>query len=190
MVDLAGRIVLVVGYGRIGSRVANYRRAFQMKVTAMDPGFHPARIACDGFTPARDFHAALRQADVVTLHCPLAPATHHLMDAAAFAALEAGRHPGEHGARPAGRAAGAGGRPGPAAGCRAPGSTCWRWSPPTPATRSMPCPTSWSARTTRPAPRKACVARRGRRRRTSSTCWTAGAIPAFMVNGELATPRE
>jgi D-3-phosphoglycerate dehydrogenase / 2-oxoglutarate reductase len=90
MVDLAGRTVLVVGYGRIGSRVANYCRAFQMKVMVMDPGFHPARIAADGFTPARDFHAALRQADVVTLHCPLAPATHHLMDAAAFAALKPG----------------------------------------------------------------------------------------------------
>lgn len=90
MVDLAGRHVLVVGYGRIGSRVANYCRAFHMKVMVMDPGFHPARIAADGFTPVRDLHAGLAQADVVTLHCPLSPATHHLMDAAAFAALKPG----------------------------------------------------------------------------------------------------
>jgi D-3-phosphoglycerate dehydrogenase len=90
MVDLAGRSVLVVGYGRIGSRVANYCRAFQMKVMVMDPGFHPARIAADGFIPARDFHAALARADVVTLHCPLSPATHHLMDEAALAALKPG----------------------------------------------------------------------------------------------------
>ncbi len=90
MVDLAGRSVLVVGYGRIGSRVARYCRAFQMKVMVMDPGFHPARIAADGFTPIRDFHAGLADADVVTLHCPLSPATHHLMDTAAFATLKPG----------------------------------------------------------------------------------------------------
>ncbi|SDD59300.1 hydroxyacid dehydrogenase [Belnapia rosea] len=90
MVDLAGRSVLVVGYGRIGSRVARYCRAFQMKVMVMDPGFHPARIAADGFTPIRDLRAGLAEADVVTLHCPLSPATHHLMDTAAFAALRPG----------------------------------------------------------------------------------------------------
>ncbi len=90
MVDLAGRSVLVVGYGRIGSRVANYCRAFHMKVMVMDPGFHPARIAADGFTCIRDLHAGLAQADVVTLHCPLVPATHHLMHEAGFAALKPG----------------------------------------------------------------------------------------------------
>ena len=90
MVDLAGRAALVVGYGRIGSRVANYCRAFQMRVMVMDPGFHPARIAADGFLPVRDLHQGLREADVVTLHCPLSPATHHLMDEAAFAALKPG----------------------------------------------------------------------------------------------------
>jgi D-3-phosphoglycerate dehydrogenase len=90
MVDLAGRTALVVGYGRIGSRVANYARAFHMRVLVSDPGFHPARIAADGFVPARDLHAALAETDVLTLHCPLTPATHHLMDAAGFAALKPG----------------------------------------------------------------------------------------------------
>ena len=90
MVDLAGRTALVVGYGRIGSRVANYCRAFRMRVMVLDPLYHPARIAADGFTPARDLHAALAEADVVTLHCPLRPETHHLMDRRAFAALKPG----------------------------------------------------------------------------------------------------
>jgi D-3-phosphoglycerate dehydrogenase len=90
MVDLAGRTALVVGYGRIGSRVAHYCRAFHMKVMVMDPAFHPARIAADGFLPARDLHGALAEADVVSLHAPLSPATHHLMDARAFAALKPG----------------------------------------------------------------------------------------------------
>lgn len=90
MVDLAGRTVLVVGYGRIGARVAAYCRAFHMRVMVLDPFFHPARIAADGHLCARDLHAALAEADVVTLHCPLSPATHHLMDQAAFAALKPG----------------------------------------------------------------------------------------------------
>jgi D-3-phosphoglycerate dehydrogenase len=90
MVDLAGRRALVVGYGRIGTRVAQYLKAFKLDVAVMDPGFSPQRIAADGFRPARDFHAALSEADVVTLHCPLSPATHHLMDETAFAALKPG----------------------------------------------------------------------------------------------------
>ncbi|MBY0336867.1 MAG: hydroxyacid dehydrogenase [Acetobacteraceae bacterium] len=90
MVDLAGRAALVIGYGRIGSRVANYCRAFHMRVMVMDPGFHPARIAADGFIPARDLRAALGEADVVTLHCPLTPATRHLMGPVAFAAMKPG----------------------------------------------------------------------------------------------------
>lgn len=90
MVDLAGRTVLVVGYGRIGTRVAAYCRAFRMRVLVHDPLYHPARIAADGHEPARDLHAALAESDVVTLHCPLTPATRHLMDEAAFAALKPG----------------------------------------------------------------------------------------------------
>jgi D-3-phosphoglycerate dehydrogenase len=90
IVELAGRSVLVVGYGRIGTRVAQYCRAFHMRVMVMDPAFHPARIAADGFAPVRDLHQGLAEADVVTIHTPLTPATRHLMDAAAFAALKPG----------------------------------------------------------------------------------------------------
>jgi D-3-phosphoglycerate dehydrogenase len=90
MVDLAGKTALVVGYGRIGSRVAAYARAFHMKVMVHDPLYHPARIASDGHVPARDLKKALAEADVVTLHCPLMPETRHLMDEAAFAALKPG----------------------------------------------------------------------------------------------------
>ncbi|HYZ30756.1 MAG TPA: hydroxyacid dehydrogenase [Crenalkalicoccus sp.] len=90
MVDLAGRTALVVGYGRIGSRVARFCRAFDMRVMVHDPFWHPARLAADGVEPARDLRAAFGRADVVTLHCPLTPATHHLMDRAAFAALKPG----------------------------------------------------------------------------------------------------
>ncbi|PZW50958.1 D-3-phosphoglycerate dehydrogenase [Humitalea rosea] len=90
MGDLGGRAVLVVGYGRIGARVARYCAAFGMKVSVMDPGFRPERIAADGFLAVRDLHAGLAAADVVTLHCPLRPETRHLMDGRAFAAMKPG----------------------------------------------------------------------------------------------------
>jgi D-3-phosphoglycerate dehydrogenase len=61
-----------------------------MRVMVMDPAFHPARIAADGFAPVRDLHAGLAEADVVTIHAPLTPATRHLLDEAAFAALKPG----------------------------------------------------------------------------------------------------
>ena len=90
MVDLAGKRLLIVGYGRIGARVARYGAALGMEVSVLDPFWRPSRIAADGFTSARDLHAALALADVVSLHCPLRPDTRHLMDAAAFAALKPG----------------------------------------------------------------------------------------------------
>lgn len=90
MVDLAGRSALVVGYGRIGVRVARYLAAFHMKVSVFDPFYSPHRIAADGFWAARDFRGALAESDLVTLHCPLTPETRHLMDEAAFAALKPG----------------------------------------------------------------------------------------------------
>ena len=90
MADLAGRNALVVGYGRIGTRVARYMHAFGMRVSVFDPFYHPTRIAADGFAVARDLHAALAECDAVSLHCPLTPETHHLMDEAAFATLKPG----------------------------------------------------------------------------------------------------
>lgn len=68
--DLAGRTVLVVGFGRIGGRVARLCHAFGMRVLVRDPFVPQNAIKGAGFTPVRDLHAALAEADIVTLHCP------------------------------------------------------------------------------------------------------------------------
>ena len=85
---LAGRRVLLVGYGRIGTRVARLCVAFGMHVMVNDPAFPTPRIAADGYEPAPDLLAALPSADVVSLHCPLSDATRHMVDAAFLARMK------------------------------------------------------------------------------------------------------
>lgn len=87
MRELAGRRVLVVGYGRIGTRVARLCAAFGMVVMVHDPAFPTPRIAADGHIPAPDLMAAVAQADVVSLHCPLDATTRHMVDADFLAAM-------------------------------------------------------------------------------------------------------
>ena len=71
MHELAGRKVLVIGYGRIGTRVARLCTTFGMTAMVVDPAFPTPRIAADGHVPVKDVWAAIPEADVVTLHCPL-----------------------------------------------------------------------------------------------------------------------
>lgn len=80
MGELSGRRILIVGYGRIGTRVARLCQAFGMVTMVCDPAFPVPRIAADGHIPVTDIAAALPEVDVVTLHCPLGDATHHLMN--------------------------------------------------------------------------------------------------------------
>jgi glyoxylate reductase len=71
---LEGKQVLVVGPGRIGTRVAELARA------------HGAESSFAGRRD--DLRELLAQTDVVTLHCPLTPETRHLIDADALAAMK------------------------------------------------------------------------------------------------------
>jgi D-3-phosphoglycerate dehydrogenase len=80
MGELAGRTILVIGYGRIGTRVARLCAAFGMNVMVRDPAFPVPRIAADGFTPVTDIAAVLPQIDVLTLHCPLGEDTRHMIN--------------------------------------------------------------------------------------------------------------
>jgi D-3-phosphoglycerate dehydrogenase len=90
MGELAGRTVLVVGYGRIGTRVAKLCTAFGMQVMVHDPNFPTPRIAADGHTPAPDLRAALPLADVVTLHCPLWPSTRNMINSETIGLMKDG----------------------------------------------------------------------------------------------------
>jgi glycerate dehydrogenase len=81
--ELAGQTLAVVGMGAIGSAVARLAGAFGMRVIAAAvPG-----SASAGRVPLAE---ALAQADAVTLHCPLTPATDRLAGASFFAAMRPG----------------------------------------------------------------------------------------------------
>jgi len=89
-VDLAGRTVLVVGFGRIGTRVARLCAAFGMRVMVSDPAVPWNTIKGLGHIPVEDVRAALGEADIVTLHCPGSRENRDMVDAAFLAAMKRG----------------------------------------------------------------------------------------------------
>lgn len=89
-VDLAGRTVLIIGFGRIGTRVAKLCTAFGMRVLVSDPAVPWNTIKGLGLTPVEDLRDALGQADVVTLHCPGSAENRDMVDAGFLAAMKPG----------------------------------------------------------------------------------------------------
>ncbi len=85
--DLEDRTLLVVGHGRIGSRVAVLARAFGMRVIARDPYLESFP---EGIEVAETLEAGLAQADIVTVHTPKNPETIDLIGGAEIAAMRPG----------------------------------------------------------------------------------------------------
>jgi len=84
LVELAGKTLVVVGSGAIGSRVAVLAEAFGMRVLkAAVPGSPTGAGRVELTT-------ALGQADYVTLHCPLTPATQRLVNGTFLRSLKPG----------------------------------------------------------------------------------------------------
>ena len=81
LVELAGRTMGIVGYGRIGRAVADVARAFGMKVL-----FH--RRSPDGDPACVEIDRLFAESDVVSLHCPLTPDTNRLVDARRIALMK------------------------------------------------------------------------------------------------------
>jgi D-lactate dehydrogenase len=76
--DLNGRTVGVIGTGKIGHILVRIMRGFGCEVLAYDP--HPNDEVRDLGAVYVDFDELLRRSDIVSLHCPLTPATYHLID--------------------------------------------------------------------------------------------------------------
>jgi phosphoglycerate dehydrogenase-like enzyme len=87
-IALAGRTMLVVGLGGIGSEVADRAHGFGMRVIATRRSDAASPSWIDHVGKPAELLAMLPEADVVAICVPLTPETEHLFDAKAFAAMK------------------------------------------------------------------------------------------------------
>jgi D-3-phosphoglycerate dehydrogenase len=80
--DLFGKTVLIVGFGRIGTRTAKRCLAMEMNVLIYDPYKAASEIKAAGCEPAGDLDTALPRADFVSIHCPKTAETVAMFNAA------------------------------------------------------------------------------------------------------------
>lgn len=68
--DLAGKNIMVIGFGRIGSNFVKRALAFDMKVYVYDPYIDHEKINKSGAIAIENFKDNLPKMDAITLHCP------------------------------------------------------------------------------------------------------------------------
>ena len=88
--DLFGRTLGVIGFGRIGSRVSEVaHQAFRMKVLFHDPYLPPDFVGPPGVTRI-NLHELLSRSDFVTIHVPLTPQTKHMLNSSRIGSMKRG----------------------------------------------------------------------------------------------------
>ncbi|MCU0666594.1 MAG: phosphoglycerate dehydrogenase [Candidatus Omnitrophica bacterium] len=87
--ELYGKVLGVVGFGRIGSAVAKRCLSFGMKVVAFDP-FLSKEVAESLGVEIADLNDCLARADFITVHTPLTEDTKHMISTAQFALMKKG----------------------------------------------------------------------------------------------------
>jgi D-lactate dehydrogenase len=83
--DMKGRTVGLIGTGRIGATLARILTGFGCRILAHDP--QPDAALPVEFVP---LDTLLTDSDIISIHCPLTPTTHHLIDAAAIDRMRPG----------------------------------------------------------------------------------------------------
>ena len=91
-VELPGKTLGIIGLGAIGSLVADTAIKLGMRVTGFDPEItvDAAWRLPSSVRRAHSIEELLKHSDFVTLHIPLLPVTHHLIDGERLAAMKAG----------------------------------------------------------------------------------------------------
>ena len=85
--ELTGKTVLIIGLGRIGGRLAQLAKAFDMTVVGFRRDPAAGAGAADSVHALAELPAFLPRADFVVLTCPLVPETRGVIDAKALALL-------------------------------------------------------------------------------------------------------
>lgn len=87
--DLYGKTVGVIGTGKIGLIFADIMHGFGCTLLANDPF---PNVDAKAFVRYVPMETLLAEADIISLHCPLTPETHHLIDASAIAPISPKPH--------------------------------------------------------------------------------------------------
>ncbi|MTI18158.1 hydroxyacid dehydrogenase [Rhodobacteraceae bacterium RKSG542] len=88
--ELDGRDMLIVGFGRIGGRMAELCTALGMKVTVYDPFVDAAHVEKAGYILERDLDNALSNADALSIHAPKGPEDGYLLSGERIQKLKPG----------------------------------------------------------------------------------------------------
>jgi len=86
--ELGGKTLVIVGMGRIGSRLAKLARAFDMRVIGVKRDPSKGADAADSVVAQTELASFLPDADFVTLTCPLNPDTENIMNARTIGAMK------------------------------------------------------------------------------------------------------
>jgi D-3-phosphoglycerate dehydrogenase len=87
--ELYGRTLAIIGFGAIGRRVAAMAAAFGMRIVVYDP-YCDARVVETAGAEYASLDQALSQADIVSVHLPVTPATKGIIDASWFSRMKPG----------------------------------------------------------------------------------------------------
>lgn len=86
--DIYGRTAGIIGTGRIGMTLARILKGFGCRILAVDPAPDPGLDLLGGrYVP---FGELLAESDIISIHCPLTPETHHLVDSGAIERMKPG----------------------------------------------------------------------------------------------------
>jgi len=87
-IDLFGKTVLIIGFGRIGARTASRCVAMEMRVLVYDRMVSPEMIRAAGCEPIADMDDGSAQADFVCILCPKTKATTNLFNSSRLAQMK------------------------------------------------------------------------------------------------------
>jgi phosphoglycerate dehydrogenase-like enzyme len=90
LVEVNGRVLLIVGYGSIGRELAKRARAFEMRVWGVTRSGEGDHTHAERIFPAARLHEALPEADYVVISAPETAATKHLIGTAEIAKMKRG----------------------------------------------------------------------------------------------------
>lgn len=86
--NMHGRTAGVIGTGKIGIATLRILKGFGMRLLVSDP--YPNPLALELGAEYVDVKTLFAQSDVISLHCPLTPENHHLLNESAFAQMKDG----------------------------------------------------------------------------------------------------